>query len=73
MYSILKHTHMTFILLAIVMFIVRFYWLKSGHANAQKVLFKKIHIHTNVAIILLGLVLMGLLHFNPFAAADIGY
>ena len=67
MYSILKHTHMTFILLAIVMFIVRFYWLKSGHANAQKAVFKKIHIHTNVAIILLGLALMGLLHFNPFA------
>ena len=67
MYSILKHTHMTFILLAIVMFIVRFYWLKSGHANAQKAVFKKIHIHTNVAIIVLGLALMGLLHFNPFA------
>ena len=57
---------MTFILLAIIIFILRFYWLKSGHANAQKPVYKKIHLHTNLTIIILGLALMGLLHFNPF-------
>ena len=67
MYSILKHTHLTFILLAVIMFILRFYWLKSGHENAQKALYKKIHIHTNVTILLLGFALMGLAHFNPFS------
>ncbi|WP_299663189.1 SirB2 family protein [uncultured Psychromonas sp.] len=66
MYSILKHTHMTFILLAIVIFILRFFWLKSGHENAQKAVYKKIHLHTHLTIIVLGLALMGLLHFNPF-------
>lgn len=68
MYSILKHTHLTFILLAVIMFILRFYWLKSGHKNAQKAVYKKIHIHSNVVIVVLGVSLMGLLHFNPFVA-----
>lgn len=66
MYSILKHTHMTFILIAVILFLVRFYWLKSGSANAQKVVFKKIHLHTNLTVILLGLILMGYLQINPF-------
>lgn len=66
MYSILKHTHLTFILLAIIMFILRFYWLKSGHENAKKPVYKKIHLHSNVTIIALGIALMSLLHFNPF-------
>jgi uncharacterized membrane protein SirB2 len=67
MYSILKHTHMTFIVLAIIIFILRFYWLKTDHINAQKPLFKKIHTHTHLAIILLGIALMGLAQWNPFA------
>ncbi|TEW46742.1 SirB2 family protein [Psychromonas algicola] len=69
MYSILKHAHLTFILLAVVMFILRFYWLKSGHPNSQKAVYKKIHIHSNVTIVVLGIVLMGLLHFNPLVAS----
>lgn len=67
MYSILKQTHMTFVLLAIIIFVMRFYWLKTGHVNAQKPLFKKIHLHTHLTIIVLGIVLMGLVQWNPFA------
>ena len=66
MYSILKYTHFTFILVAIIMFIVRFYWLKSGSVNSQKQVYKKIHIHSNLAIVVIGVGLMILLQFNPF-------
>jgi len=66
MYSILKYTHLTFILVAIIMFILRFYWLKSGHENAQNQVYKKIHIHANLAIVVLGAALMVLFQFNPF-------
>jgi len=67
MYSILKHTHMSFILLAIILYILRFYWLKSGHVNSQKPLFKKIHTHTHLTIVVLGIALMALVHWNPFS------
>jgi len=66
MYSILKHTHMTFILIAVVMFIVRFYWLKSNHKNAQKPVYRKIQMHSNLAVVLLGVALIAVTHFNPF-------
>lgn len=67
MYSILKHTHLTFILLAVILFIVNFYWLKTDHANAQKPIFKKMLLHTHITIIALGISLMGLLQINPFS------
>jgi len=67
MYSFLKHTHLTFILLAVLLFILSFYWQKTGHKNAQKVIFKKILLHTHLTILLLGLILMWFLQINPFA------
>lgn len=67
MYSFVKHTHLTFILLAVLLFIMRFYWLKTDHKNAQKMIFKKLLLHTHITILLLGLLLMWLLHINPFA------
>ncbi|WP_413702116.1 SirB2 family protein [Psychromonas sp. KJ10-10] len=67
MYGFLKHTHMTLILIAVVLFIVNFYWLKTGHKNAQKPVFKKILLHTHLTIFLLGAGLIGLLQINPFA------
>ena len=67
MYSFLKHTHLTFILLAVLLFIMRFYWLKTGHKNAQKVIFKKIMLHTHITILVLGLLLIAVLQINPFA------
>ncbi|TEW55986.1 hypothetical protein E2R68_02525 [Psychromonas sp. RZ22] len=70
MYSILKHAHMTFILIAVILFIVRFYWLKTNNANSQKVVFKKIQLHSTFTIIALGLGLMGYLHLNPFATGN---
>ena len=66
MYSFLKHTHLTFILLAVLLFIVSFYWQKTGHKNAQKVIFKKILLHTHFTILLLGLILMWFVQINPF-------
>lgn len=57
---------MTFILIAVILFILRFYWLKRGSANANKVVFKKIHLHSNLTVILLGCILMGYLQINPF-------
>lgn len=57
-----------FILLAVLLFIVSFYWLKTGHKNAQKVIFKKVLLHTHLTILLLGLSLVWLLQLNPFAA-----
>ena len=67
MYSFLKHTHLTLILLAVLLFVISFYWLKSGHINAQKVIFKKILLHTHLSILLLGLLLIWVLEINPFA------
>lgn len=58
---------MTFILIAVVLFVVRFAWLKMGSANAQKVVFKKIHLHSNLTVVLLGVILMGYLQINPFS------
>ncbi|MFT6986443.1 MAG: putative membrane protein SirB2 [Psychromonas sp.] len=66
MYNFLKHTHLTFILLAVLLFIVSFYWLKTGHKNAQKVIFKKVLLHMHLTILLLGLLLVWLLQLNPF-------
>lgn len=70
MYSILKHAHLTLILIAVVLFILSFYWMESGHKNAQKPIFKKILLHTHLTIILLGLALMGFLQLNPFASEN---
>lgn len=67
MYSVLKYTHLTIILLAVLLFVVSFYWLKSGHKNAQKVIFKKLLLHTHLSILLLGLLLMWVVQINPFA------
>lgn len=67
MYSFLKHTHLTLILIAVVLFIVNFYWLQTNNKNASKVIFKKILLHTHLTILLLGFALLWLLHINPFA------
>jgi len=67
MYGFLKHTHLTLILIAVVLFIINFYWLKTGHKNAQKVIYQKILLHTHLTIILLGAGLLWLLNINPFA------
>ncbi|GLS91215.1 hypothetical protein GCM10007916_22840 [Psychromonas marina] len=67
MYGFLKHTHLTLILIAVVLFIVNFYWLKTGHKNAQKAVFQKVLLHTHLTIVLLGAGLLWLLHINPFA------
>lgn len=61
---------MTFILLAIIVYILRFYWLKSGHANAQKAVYKKIHLHTHLTIIVLGILLMVTVPWVP--SLDVG-
>ncbi|HEY7865147.1 MAG TPA: SirB2 family protein [Psychromonas sp.] len=66
MYSFLKHTHLTLILIAIVLFILCFYWRVTEHKNAQKVIFKKILLHTHLTIVFIGLALMGVLQINPF-------
>lgn len=66
MYSFLKHTHLTLILIAVVLFVINFYWLKSGHKNAQKAIYQKILLHIHLSIILLGAALMWLLNINPF-------
>lgn len=66
MYGFLKHTHMTLILIALVLFVVNFYWLKTGHKNAQKPVFKKILLHTHLTILALGCGLVWFLQINPF-------
>lgn len=66
MYHILKYTHLTFVLLAVVLFVVLFFWLKTGHVNAQKEIFKKVLKHTHFTIFLLGALLMWLTQVNPF-------
>lgn len=67
MYITLKSLHLIFILLAIGMFILNFYWLKSGHENAQKAIYKKVFKHSHITAIALGFALAGLLRFNMFA------
>ena len=66
MYSFLKYTHLSFVLLAVLLLIARFYWMQTGHKNDQINIFKKITLHTNLTIILLGVILMGYLQINPF-------
>ncbi|MFT6349513.1 MAG: putative membrane protein SirB2 [Psychromonas sp.] len=70
MYSFLKHTHLTLILIAIVLFFLCFYWIVTDHKNAQKVIFKKMLLHTHLTIALLGLGLMGILQINPFESQN---
>lgn len=70
MYGFLKHTHITLVLIAIVLFLLCFYWMATGHKNAQKVIFKKILLHTHLTIVLVGLALMGVLHINPFESQN---
>lgn len=66
MYGFLKHTHLTLVLIAVILFIVQFYWLKSGHKNAQKAVFQKVLSHVHITIILLGIALMWFLQITPF-------
>ncbi|MFT7053353.1 MAG: putative membrane protein SirB2 [Psychromonas sp.] len=70
MYGFLKHTHLTLILIAIVLFVLCFYWRVTNHKNAQKVIFKKILLHTHLTIVFIGLGLMGVLHINPFESQN---
>jgi uncharacterized membrane protein SirB2 len=70
MYGFLKHTHLTLVLIAVILFVLCFYWLESGHKNAQKAVFKKILLHTHLTIVLIGLGLIGVLHLNPFASQN---
>ena len=70
MYGFLKHTHLTLILIAIVLFVLCFYWIVTGHKNAQKVIFKKMLLHTHLTIALIGLGLMGVLQINPFESQN---
>lgn len=67
MYGFLKHTHLTLIIIALVLFVLNFYWLKTGHKNAQKPVFKKILLHTHLTILLLGACLAWFLQINPFS------
>jgi uncharacterized membrane protein SirB2 len=67
MYSILKHTHMTLILVAVLLFIVNFYWLKTDHKNAQKLVFQKALVHLHLTIFLLGAALVWILQIDPMA------
>lgn len=70
MYSFLKHTHLTLILITVILFVARFYWMKTGHKNDQKVIFKKMALHINLTIFVLGIALLGYLHINPFTSAN---
>ena len=67
MYSFLKHTHLTLILIAVMLFVINFFWLKTGHKNAQNPIYPKILLHTHLCILLLGSGLLWLLQINPFA------
>ncbi len=71
MYGFLKYGHLTLILIAVVLFIVNFYWLKTDHKNAQKPVFQKILLHTHLTILLLGGMLIWYFQINPFA--EYGY
>jgi uncharacterized membrane protein SirB2 len=66
MYGILKHTHMTLILIAVVLFLVNFYWLKTSHKNAQRPIFKKMLMDTHLSIFVVGALLIWYLQINPF-------
>ena len=66
MESVLKYTHLTFVLVAVLLFILSFYWQKTGHQNAQKIIFKKLLLHSHLTLLLLGLLLMWVEQINPF-------
>lgn len=67
MYGFLKHAHLTLILIAVVLFIINFYWLKTGHKNAKKEMFQKALTHTHLTIIVLGVGLIWFLQIDPFS------
>lgn len=71
MYSFLKYTHLTFIALAVLLFIICFYWQKTEHINGDKVIFKKMLHHSYAAIFLVGLLLIGFLQINPFVNGEL--
>ena len=64
--SFLKYTHLLFVLVAVSVFILSFYWQKTGHKNAQKKIFKKLLLHTHLTILLFGLLLTWVEQINPF-------
>ncbi|WP_094752098.1 SirB2 family protein [Psychromonas sp. CD1] len=66
MYAFLKHAHLTLILIALILFMLNFFWLQWGHKNAQKVIFKKILLCFNLAILVFGMALLWLLNIDPF-------
>ncbi|WP_022942512.1 SirB2 family protein [Psychromonas hadalis] len=67
MYGFLKHAHLTLVLIAVILFIINFYWLKTGHKNAQKEIFQKILTHTHLTIIVFGVGLIWFLQIDPFS------
>jgi len=71
MYEILKHTHFSLVGIALLLLVLNFYWLQTGHKNAQNPMFKKMLLHTHLSIMLLGALLLWFLQINPFA--EYGY
>ncbi len=65
MYVVLKHLHLTLIAGAVLMFILRFYWLQTGSALAGGARTLKISGWLNGLVVLSGVLLCMVLGLNP--------
>ncbi|WP_323891316.1 SirB2 family protein [Aeromonas caviae] len=65
MYVVLKHLHFTLIAGAVLMFIMRFYWLQTGSALAGGARTLKISGWLNGLVVLSGVLLCMVLGLNP--------
>ncbi|MCR3985671.1 SirB2 family protein [Aeromonas caviae] len=65
MYVVLKHLHLTLIAGAVLMFILRFYWLQTGSALAGGAHTLKISGWLNGLVVLSGVLLCMVLGLNP--------
>ncbi|HDZ8881794.1 SirB2 family protein [Aeromonas dhakensis] len=65
MYFAIKHLHLLLIGLAVLMFILRFYWLQTGSSRAASARTLKVSGWLNGLVVLSGVLLCMVLDLNP--------
>ncbi|RQM63351.1 SirB2 family protein [Aeromonas enteropelogenes] len=66
MYFVLKHLHLTLIAGAVLLFMVRFYWVQGGSDRAYSAPVLKVSGLLNGLVVLSGVLLCMVLDLNPF-------
>ena len=70
MYSLLKHAHLSAILIAVIILLIRFWGVQTANKTANKAIFVIIETMAHVALLLLGIALTLFLKINPFQSEN---